>query len=230
MSWEDKGNQYVIINNGEEARKYENGKEMTDDNSKKQAWNSSYGSNYVISMPFKLTDPGVILTYEGIDSTTLNKRVHSLKVEYEKGAGSSGGMHTWWYYFDEKTYDLAANFLDYGTGHSLTTYETFTKVDGIRFHEKRFSHIADADKNIVQKRTIYENESMKFDEDFDDRYDEAVALVSEAGQASISMVQRRLRVGYNRAARMIETMEKEGIVGPADGAKPREVIVRNNYT
>ena len=67
------------------------------------------------------------------------------------------------------------------------------------------------------------------DDDFDERYDEAVALVSEAGQASISMVQRRLRVGYNRAARMIEMMEKEGIVGPADGAKPREVIVRNNY-
>lgn len=66
-------------------------------------------------------------------------------------------------------------------------------------------------------------------EDFDDRYDEAVAIVTEAGQASISMVQRRLRVGYNRAARMIETMEKEGVVGPADGAKPREVIVRNDY-
>lgn len=67
------------------------------------------------------------------------------------------------------------------------------------------------------------------DEDYDDRYDEAVAIVTEAGQASISMVQRRLRVGYNRAARMIEVMEKEGVVGPADGAKPREVIVRNNY-
>lgn len=68
------------------------------------------------------------------------------------------------------------------------------------------------------------------DEDFDDRYDEAVALVTQSGQASISMVQRRLRVGYNRAARMIEKMEKEGVVGPADGAKPREVIVRNDYT
>lgn len=67
------------------------------------------------------------------------------------------------------------------------------------------------------------------EKDFDERYDEAVAIVTEAGQASISMVQRRLRVGYNRAARMIETMEKEGIVGPADGAKPREVIVRNDY-
>lgn len=65
--------------------------------------------------------------------------------------------------------------------------------------------------------------------EFDERYDEAVAVVTEAGQASISMVQRRLRVGYNRAARMIEMMEKEGVVGPADGAKPREIIVRNDY-
>ncbi len=66
--------------------------------------------------------------------------------------------------------------------------------------------------------------------DFDERYDEAVAIVTESGQASISMIQRRLRVGYNRAARMIETMEQEGLIGPADGAKAREVLVRNNYT
>ena len=65
--------------------------------------------------------------------------------------------------------------------------------------------------------------------DYDERYDEAVAIVCESGQASISMVQRRLRVGYNRAARMIEMMEKEGVVGPADGAKPREVLTRNSY-
>jgi S-DNA-T family DNA segregation ATPase FtsK/SpoIIIE len=66
-------------------------------------------------------------------------------------------------------------------------------------------------------------------EDLDPKYDEAVAVVTETGQAFISMVQRRLRVGYNRAARMIEVMEKEGIVGPADGSKPREVLVRTTY-
>jgi hypothetical protein len=57
-----------------------------------------------------------------------------------------------------------------------------------------------------------------------------VALVTETGQASISMVQRRLRVGYNRAARMIEIMEKEGIVGPADGSRPREVLSRSGMS
>lgn len=68
-------------------------------------------------------------------------------------------------------------------------------------------------------------------EDFDDMdeevYDKAVALVAETKQASISMIQRRLRIGYNRAARMIERMESEGIVGPADGSRPREVFVQN---
>jgi DNA segregation ATPase FtsK/SpoIIIE, S-DNA-T family len=65
--------------------------------------------------------------------------------------------------------------------------------------------------------------------EYDEKYDEAVALVARTGQASISMLQRRLRVGYNRAARMIETMEREGVVGPADGIKPREVLVRKDF-
>lgn len=60
----------------------------------------------------------------------------------------------------------------------------------------------------------------------DEKYQEAVEFVEGKGEASISMVQRRFRIGYNRAARIIERMEKEGIVGPSDGAKPREVIKR----
>jgi len=57
----------------------------------------------------------------------------------------------------------------------------------------------------------------------DEMYDEAVRVVMESGQASISMIQRRLRIGYNRAARMVEQMEHEGLVTPPDGARPREV-------
>ncbi len=64
------------------------------------------------------------------------------------------------------------------------------------------------------------------DEEYDEMYDQAVSIVTDTQQASISMIQRRLRVGYNRAARMIEQMERDGVVGPADGAKPREVYAR----
>ncbi len=64
------------------------------------------------------------------------------------------------------------------------------------------------------------------EDEYDEMYDQAVAIITETQQASISMIQRRLRVGYNRAARMIEQMERDRVVGPADGAKPREVYAR----
>ena len=63
------------------------------------------------------------------------------------------------------------------------------------------------------------------DEEYDENYDLAVQIVTEAGKASTSMIQRRLRIGYNRAARIIDLMEREGVVGPADGARPRKVLV-----
>ena len=163
MSWEKDGDQYLIINNGQQAWKYRNGELLTDQASQDDAWNSSFGSNYVISMPFKLTDPGVILTYDGKDTLTDGRVVEAVKVEYEKGAGSSGGMHVWWYYFDPGTKDLVANFLDHGDGFSYTTYETFTTVGGIRIHEKRNSYMADAAKEPINLQTVYQNESMQFD-------------------------------------------------------------------
>ena len=64
------------------------------------------------------------------------------------------------------------------------------------------------------------------DEEYDEKYDEAVAFVAETGMASISLIQRRFRIGYNRAARIVEKMEEEGVVGPSDGVKPREVLVK----
>jgi len=102
-------------------------------------------------------------------------------------------------------------------------------ADIVEFWKKQGSSAYD-DSMIQEIEKDEEQDSAGGGEDFDDRYDEALALVTQSGQASISMVQRRLRVGYNRAARMIEMMEKEGVIGPADGAKPREVIVRNGYT
>jgi DNA segregation ATPase FtsK/SpoIIIE, S-DNA-T family len=57
-----------------------------------------------------------------------------------------------------------------------------------------------------------------------------VRIVLDTGQASISMIQRRLRIGYNRSARMVEQMEREGIVAPADEASPRELRGRPGFS
>ena len=162
MEWSVGSNNFLILNDGDKAIKYKNGIEMTDKKSENEAWNSSYGSHYVIGIPYKLADPGVTLGYNGIDSTLLGKPVHSVQVEYDKGVGITGGMHRWIYYFDLDTYDLAANFQDYGDGHSLTTYEVFESVGTHTIHNKRFSYASNKDKEKVQLKTVYENEEMTF--------------------------------------------------------------------
>jgi S-DNA-T family DNA segregation ATPase FtsK/SpoIIIE len=58
----------------------------------------------------------------------------------------------------------------------------------------------------------------------DEKYQEAVEMVQRTGKASISLIQRHLRIGYNRAARIIEDMERDGLIGPQEGAKPRSVL------
>ncbi len=88
---------------------------------------------------------------------------------------------------------------------------------------------AEYDESVLKSVEEDATEEAEEKTEYDEKYDQAVAVVTETGQASISMVQRRLRVGYNRAARMIEVMEREGIVGPADGSRPREVLVRESY-
>jgi S-DNA-T family DNA segregation ATPase FtsK/SpoIIIE len=80
---------------------------------------------------------------------------------------------------------------------------------------------ADANGNTV---TSGEEESLD-----DDLYQDAVRLVLEFGKASTSLLQRRLRIGYGRAAHLIDLMEQDGIVGAADGPKPREVLKRPDW-
>ena len=63
----------------------------------------------------------------------------------------------------------------------------------------------------------------------DDLFDDAVRLVFEFGKASTSLLQRRLRIGYGRAAHLIDMMERDGLVGPADGSKPREILKAPDY-
>ena len=82
------------------------------------------------------------------------------------------------------------------------------------------------DETLMRTKLESEEKEERGD-DSDDLYDRAIAIVAETRNASISYIQRRLKVGYNRAARMIEQMEEEGVIGPQVGTKPREVFARS---
>jgi S-DNA-T family DNA segregation ATPase FtsK/SpoIIIE len=112
---------------------------------------------------------------------------------------------------------------------------TLTRVHGPYVDEKEIHAVVEHwkaqgapvyDPNILKPRAEDGEGLPEDDEGPDELYDQAIAALSDMRFISISLLQRKLRVGYNRAARMIERMERDGIVGPADGAKPREVLVR----
>ncbi|MDO8644729.1 MAG: DNA translocase FtsK, partial [bacterium] len=106
------------------------------------------------------------------------------------------------------------------------TYVTETEIIRVVEHLKK-QGTPQYDESIL-KIPEGEAEGGGSGDDLEDQlYDQAVSLVSQTRQASISMIQRRLRIGYNRAARLIEKMEQQGVVGPADGARPREVYTTN---
>jgi hypothetical protein len=168
INWEENGTTYQIINNGNQVWKLKNGKIMRGNENVNSAWNSSFVSHYVMCMPFKLADPGAILTYEGIDTLANKQIVHSIKVVYEKGAGTAGGMHTWWYYFDKDTYKPEANLLDYGDGYSYTQYNSFAEINGIKINRIRMSYKSNPNRDLRYLSTIYINEDIRFNDNFDE--------------------------------------------------------------
>lgn len=118
-------------------------------------------------------------------------------------------------------------FMPPGTSRLIRIHGAFLsdrEIERIVGHLKRQGNPC-YDESILQEEPDA-GENGRGDEEYDEKYDEAVELVTELGQASISLVQRYLKVGYNRAARMIERMEAEGVVGPSDGVKPRKVLAR----
>ncbi|MGV7220422.1 MAG: DNA translocase FtsK [Nitrospinales bacterium] len=105
---------------------------------------------------------------------------------------------------------------------AMVSDEEINRIIGYIKKQKKPEYKEDVFQRVADEKESAEEEEKEYDE----KYDEAVAFVTEVRQASISMVQRKLRVGYNRAARMIEQMERDGVVGPSDGVKPRDVYAK----
>ncbi len=116
----------------------------------------------------------------------------------------------------------------------LTATQPVTRVQGAFVSEEELRRVVDFLKE--QGRPVYDDSILRardsgergaFDSDEDDPvYDQAIELVSRMEEVSVSKLQREMRLGYNKAAKIVERMEREGIVGPANGVKPRQVLIR----
>jgi S-DNA-T family DNA segregation ATPase FtsK/SpoIIIE len=95
------------------------------------------------------------------------------------------------------------------------------------FREKELKPVFDPDLSATLKRVEEETKEGLFVED-DPLYEEAKKVVVQARRASASLLQRRLKIGYARAARLIDLLEKRGVIGPSQGSKPREVLIKED--
>ena len=108
-------------------------------------------------------------------------------------------------------------------GRIQGTFVSDEEVEKVVECVKTFGEPEYIDDEIFFDEDDYGQDTL-FDEESDPLYDEALEIVMQEGKASASYIQRKLKIGYNRAARIVEEMEARGVVGPANGSKPREVI------
>ena len=116
----------------------------------------------------------------------------------------------------------------------LTATQPVTRVQGAFVSEEEIAGVVGFLKQ--QGRPVFDDsilkardgggDSRRDDDDEDPVYDEALALVSRMEEVSVSKLQREMRLGYNKAAKIVERMEREGVVGPPNGVKPRQVLIR----
>jgi DNA segregation ATPase FtsK/SpoIIIE, S-DNA-T family len=115
----------------------------------------------------------------------------------------------------------------YVTEKEIAAVVEFWKAQGIAQYQEKFLETPKEDREAAAGGADDSGEISA--EDNDPLFNDAVRLVIEFGKASTSLLQRRLRIGYGRAAHLIDLMERDGIVGAADGPKPREVLKRPNW-
>jgi S-DNA-T family DNA segregation ATPase FtsK/SpoIIIE len=111
------------------------------------------------------------------------------------------------------------------TEKEIAAVVEFWKAQGLADYEEKFLQAPKEERASGEAGTAGEDG----DQENDPLYNDAVRLVIEFGKASTSLLQRRLRIGYGRAAHLIDLMERDGIVGAADGPKPREVLKRPDW-
>jgi S-DNA-T family DNA segregation ATPase FtsK/SpoIIIE len=117
----------------------------------------------------------------------------------------------------------------YTTEKEINAVVEFWRSQAQAEYEQKFLEVPKEEREELSGKTGSAAGDSGDDSEHDELYQDAVRLVIEFGKASTSLLQRRLRIGYGRAAHLIDLMEQDGIVGAADGPKPREVLKKPDW-
>ena len=148
---------------------------------------------------------------------------------YVPGVRENGGQYTHAAVWVVLAYALLGD----GDMLVMTATQPITRVQGAFVSEEELHRVVGFlkeqgkpvyDESILKARDT--SEGGRAEDEDDPVYDQALELVARMDEVSVSKLQREMRLGYNKAAKIVERMEREGVVGPANGVKPRQVLIR----
>ncbi|MBA3386932.1 MAG: hypothetical protein H0T95_09995 [Chthoniobacterales bacterium] len=168
IEWEENGSKIVMINDGHQAWKLVDGKRASSEEDIKTARNTTFGANYVFTMPFKLREPGTQLADAGTQTLADGTTVQKLRVTYPAGVGDAGGMHDWYFLLD-KNGRLTGTHLLYEPGKwDWTEYLDEKTVDGFTLPTRRVGYDGDEKGKVGTKHSQATYENIEFNVDLSD--------------------------------------------------------------
>lgn len=154
IEWEEKGSKIVMINDGQQVSKLVDGKLATSQEDVNAARNSTFGSHYVFTMPFKLRDPAAKLTDAGSANLADGTAVKKLLVKYEQGAGDAGGKHDWTFLIDPQSGRITGTHLLYAPGkYDWTEYLDEKQFGTLILPTRRVGYDADVNGKVGPKQS-----------------------------------------------------------------------------
>lgn len=155
VQWESGSDKHEIIYSEGTTQKTVNGEQITDLKVLKSAGESVNAALYTLSQPFKLSDPGVMLTYEGVDRLEEGEEVYVIKASYDTENDNHTKNDEWWYYFDVETYLCRATMVHHGTTYSYIKNLEYDHTTDVVFNYHRKGYAVDSTRKMLYHQSEY---------------------------------------------------------------------------
>ncbi len=155
IEWLPEGEPHRITYSNGKARKWINGVEQTDPAAQGSSAESVNAALYTVSQPFKLTDPGVQLSYEGLDTLEEGERVYVIKASYSTENENHTKNDEWWYYFDVESYLCLATMVHHGSTYSYIRNLSYDHTTDIVFNYHRKGYAVDSTRKVLYHQSEY---------------------------------------------------------------------------